>query len=302
MVKFLIGFISRLHALLPKWLVMGCGRAFGLLMYALLGSKRREACANLARAFPAWAPANVRRTAREVFANNGQFFVELLRLNGNPRKNPLDEVDADPEDVARFREVMAAGRGALILTAHVNNYIYLAAWAARMFPMTVVAKNLKPPSVNDAVNAIWSKFRITVLPHRGTYRKILQAVKGGGVIGFIMDQNSTYRQGVFVTYFGQPACTTSGLALLSAHAAAPVVPVFLLREGDRFRVRVYPVIDPPPNHTPETLQAYVQRYTGVIEDVVREFPSSWIWMHKRWRTIPKPGDRIALPDGTFRNA
>jgi KDO2-lipid IV(A) lauroyltransferase len=106
----------------------------------------------------------------------------------------------------------------------------------------------------------------------------------------MLDQNMTRTEGVFVDFFGRPACTTPGLAYLAAQSQAPVVPIFLLRNPDhRHTFRVLPVIDPPPDRQPDTMREYTQRYTAVLEGVIREHPDQWIWIHRRWRTQPASG-------------
>ncbi len=52
------------------------------------------------------------------------------------------------------------------------------------------------------------------------------------MVGILLDQNATRAEGVFVPFFGSPASTSKGLALLALRTGAPVVPVFLRREPD----------------------------------------------------------------------
>jgi lauroyl/myristoyl acyltransferase len=58
-------------------------------------------------------------------------------------------------------------------------------------------------------------------------------------------------------------------------------------ENGRHLIKAAAPITPPPDRKPETIHAYTQLYTKVIEDVVREYPAQWTWIHRRWRTTPK---------------
>lgn len=294
--------ICRLLAVLPARVTRGLGRFAGAVFYVLAGTKRRDAVEGLTHAFPDWSAARVRRTARRVFDVNGRFVAEVMQLAGGPKHNPLDAIRVDDLEMDSFRRTVEQHHGGIVLTAHINNYVYLAAWAARAFPLTVVAKTLKPPAFNEYVVSVWRRLGIEVHAQHGSYRSLLGAVKKGGVVGFIMDQNIPRPRGVFTTFFNRPACTTPGLAMLSAHTGVPVIPCFLLRESEGYRARFLPSIPPPPDRSRDTLQDYAQRYTSVIEDVIKAQPESWIWMHKRWKTKPEAGDRITRPDGTCCNA
>ena len=47
-------------------------------------------------------------------------------------------------------------------------------------------------------------------------------------VGILMDTNMTPPQGVFVDFFGIPACTASGVARVALHTGAAVVPAFTI--------------------------------------------------------------------------
>jgi KDO2-lipid IV(A) lauroyltransferase len=301
-VVWLVKGVSALLARLPAGLAERIGCGLGWLFYLCLLPKRRLAQRHLAEAFPEWTEQKVRETARAVCVNQGRLLAEVLRGFGQPRREPLDDIlwseDALADLEASFREK----GGGLVLTAHVNNYEWLSAWSSRRYTMTIVVKPIKPAALNEHLNQRRGRFGMTMLPHKGSYRRILQAAKGGGVIGFILDQNMKRGDGVFTTFFGKPASTSAGLALLSAHTGMPVTPVFLMREGSTYRLRVLPSIPPPVDRSAEALQDTTQLYTSAVEQVVREDPVSWIWMHRRWKTQPAPGERITLPDGTAYHA
>lgn len=298
----LIKFIAWIYAVVPRRVAYMWGSAVGLLLYGVLASKRRLAREALSASFPDWNEEKVREVSRGVFLSQGRFFAEMLRMIGDARDNPLGLVDCDDKTLAFLRTIYDEKRGVLVLTAHLNNYELLLTWAAQRFSMTVVTKHIRPKSLDDFFIDMRVKRNINVLPAKGSYRNIFKALKEGGCVGFVMDQNMKKDEGVFVTFFGRPANTTAGLAMLSAHAQSPVLPVCLIREGDRYRMRVYPPIEPPPDREPATLHAMTQRYSNVVEEMVREQPEGWIWMHKRWKTTPRTGEAITLPDGSVRHA
>jgi KDO2-lipid IV(A) lauroyltransferase len=118
-------------------------------------------------------------------------------------------------------------------------------------------------------------------------RRILQVLGRGEAVAMLMDQNFDCHEGVFVEFFGHRACTNKGLALLARHTRAPVVPVFLLREGQTFVAEIGPEL--PLIRTGDKtkdLEANTQRYNQVIEAVVRRHPEQWFWVHQRWKTRP----------------
>jgi KDO2-lipid IV(A) lauroyltransferase len=106
------------------------------------------------------------------------------------------------------------------------------------------------------------------------------------MVGILIDQNVDVYEGVFVDYFGQPACTTDGLAILALHTGAPVLPGYMARLPDgRYRFVIGPeieVVDTGDRNA--DIVANTQRFMKVIEETVRQYPDQWLWVHHRWKT------------------
>jgi KDO2-lipid IV(A) lauroyltransferase len=123
-------------------------------------------------------------------------------------------------------------------------------------------------------------------------RGLLRALKEGKVVGFLMDTNMTPQQGIFVDYFGIPACTASGLARIALRTDAAVVPGFTLWDPrlGKYILRFDPALTLIRTGDLEAdLAANTQLFTKVIEDFVRRYPDQWLWVHRRWKTRP-PGE------------
>src|SRR4029077_18896821 len=76
-------------------------------------------------------------------------------------------------------------------------------------------------------------------------RGLLAAMKAGEVVGILMDTNMTPPQGVFVDFFGIPACTASGLARIARRTDAAVVPGFTILDPllRKYRLRFDPAVE-----------------------------------------------------------
>ena len=278
--------LSWLSARLSQPQVQRVGRALGWLLGSGLRFRRKEVHAALQRCFPEKSPADARATADGMYRHLGILLIEILRT-GCIAPATLDE-EVDFSGFEKGMQILKQGRGLIVLTAHVGNFELLAMMAAlKGAPLTVITKALKPKWLNDWWIETRVKFGVKMLPARDSYRYCREALKANGILGFILDQNMKRNRGVFVDYFGRPACTSPGLALLSAQTGAPVLPVFMLREPDgRHRLHVFDPLPPPQSADKEAIRQATQAYTAIIERFVREHPDQWIWLHRRWRTQP----------------
>src|SRR3990172_2219909 len=115
-----------------------------------------------------------------------------------------------------------------------------------------------------------------------------EALRRGGMVGILLDQNASRREGVFVPFFGEPASTSKSLALLALWSGAPVVPVFIQRDtAGRHHLTIEPALPPPATgDREEDVAAFTAAFSRVVESRIRRSPEQWFWMHRRWRTRP----------------
>ena len=295
MLGLLIQAFVRGLARLSRPAALRLGRDAGWVFGSVLRHHRADALAALRRSLPERTDDERRRLLDAVYRNLAVNYVEILRLAGGAPDDLEQLVIFEGEEI--IRDALRRGQGVLVLTAHLGNFDLLAMFSAqRGYPLTIVSKEIK----NRTVNRLWMRLRerygVKIVLSHNSLRACLKALKNDGLLGFILDQNRPHDQGVFVTFFGRPACTTPGLAFISAVARAPVVPAFIHRTADgRHHLRVYPALDPPPDRGIDSLRRATQQYTTIIEQEIRRHPEEWTWIHRRWKTQPEPGDIIATP-------
>lgn len=293
-------FLNRLTRAAARWplsRVLALGRGLGWLYGSLIRYHRRDAREALAFSLPEIGPARRRTILNEMYAQLGMNLVEVLRLAGGQTADLDERVTIEGEET--IREALKRGRGVLVLTAHLGNWDLLAMYAGRRgYPLTVISKTVRPAAVNE----MWMRMRresgVSIVPAHHSYRECLRVLKRNELVGFILDQNRPIEQGIFVDFFGRPACTSPGLAFLAAQSQAPVVPAFIHRESRKRHVlRILPLIEPPPDRSPENIRQATREYTTIIEQEIRRYPEQWIWLHRRWRTQPSPaGESLPEPE------
>jgi KDO2-lipid IV(A) lauroyltransferase len=235
-------------------------------------------------------PGRREEILRQSFRNLGRMVAEVCHLS---------ELTADsvrryvriPDEAAWQRAVESTReRGAIILTGHVGNFELLAyAHGLLGAPVTLVHRPIRNASIDEFVVRLRERAGTRSIGKHSAAKAALRALARREMLAIPADQNQSRRSGVFVSFFGLPASTTAGPARLAMMTGAPVIPVFLLREGesDTHRLEVQqPVELVRGSDRDAEVVVNTQRCTSVIEDVVRRHPEQWIWFHKRWRTRP----------------
>jgi KDO2-lipid IV(A) lauroyltransferase len=274
-----------LLAHLPSAVGLAAGRRLGDLLWWALPRRRAVALDNLQRVFGGERPpAEIRRLGRRSFQHVGMNLIEACRYLLRPTHVMLSRVRV--EGLQHFQAAAAHGRGVFILTAHFGNWELLAAaHGLTGVPLSIVTRPLDHPLLEDLAARFRRRSGAELIVKRQAVREVLSALRRQRMVGILLDQNATRAEGVFVPFFGFPASTSKGLALLALRTGAPVVPIFLRREPDgRHCMDVSAALPPPADGE---ITTYTSMFNRAIEAAIRRAPEQWLWMHDRWRTRPR---------------
>ena len=281
-------FVCRLFATMPLRLALAVGRGLGTFAACVVRHRRRETVERIQRCFPEKSRAQCEAIYRGMFRNLGMNIVEMLRLSVLGTDDLLPRVEFHGQE--NLHEALRSdGWGSLALMAHIGNWEFCGAVASLLEEeVSVVVKPMRDPALQDYLEQTRQRMGPNMLPHHNSFRECLRRLKAGSHVAVILDQNRGREQGVFVEFFGQPACTSPGLALLSAQSGSPVLPVFDLRGTDptQHHLHLLPAIPACSGRKIEALTEATQIYTLRIEEMIRKYPEQWIWLHRRWKTKP----------------
>ena len=265
--------------------LLALGEALGAAAW-LVGVRKRVALDGLRRAFPERTETERRETGRAAYRQLGRSLMEVALSRRIPDEHLEELVRFDGWD--RYEAARALGRGVVVAVAHFGNWELLArACARRGVPLTAITRALRG-RVNERLLAARRQSGMRELPDKGSTGAALRLLRRGETLAVVVDQNMRPSRGIFVDFFGEPACTTPAAAVLALRAGAPLLAAFPVREPDgTHRVRVEgPFAPPPGTRGHAAVQAVTQEVTHAVERAVRAHPDHWFWVHRRWKTRP----------------
>lgn len=282
----------QLLGILPRPLARAVGIGLGRLFYLLHFRLRRVGMRNLALAFPEKSAAERARILRGEFTSLGRQLAELCQFPRYTREN-VDEVVVY-DGFENYERALARGKGVLFLTAHFGGW-ELSAFAHSLHGhwMHIVMRPMDNVYLNRLIQQYRTMHGNKTVDKDDFVRGLLSAMKAGEVVGILMDTNMTPPQGVFVDFFGIPACTASGLARIALRTDAAVIPGFTIWDSSlgKYRLRFDPAVElVRTGELQADIVANTQKFTSIIEEYVREYPEQWLWVHRRWKTRPE-GER-----------
>jgi KDO2-lipid IV(A) lauroyltransferase len=276
--------------LLPRRFALGLGRGIGLLAYLADRRHRRVAHENIAACLPEGSEqATRRRIARRCFSHFGLVGVECLLMPFRTR----DEIRrlAVWEGLEHLKAAHGKGKGVFVISGHLGNWEMVAllqGWSD--LPMAMVTRPLDNPLLEDLLAGGRSRSGNRIVHKRRAVRGMMEALRNGWCVALVIDQDFPKSERVFVDFFGRPAATAPTLGVLALRTGAPIVPVVseALPDG-RYRIRYLPPVEPRLSGDRESdILDIMSRCTSILENEIRRNPEQWLWMHRRWKTRPKP--------------
>jgi KDO2-lipid IV(A) lauroyltransferase len=278
-----------LFRFLPERAACRLGEGLGRFVFWLDRRHQTVALDNLRLAFGAEKnDRELRSIAQRSYQHLGLSLAELARVMFSPPQRVMEWVRIEGLD--HFIDAHKKGRGVLYLTAHLGNWELMALiQSLQGYPINVVARPVDNPLLEGLLSRLRSRWGNRVVRKGGALREVLKLLKRGETVGFLLDQNVAFDQGVFVDFFGRSACTHKTLALLALKTGASVLPAFIFREeGNRHRIVIEsPVSLEETGDAERDLVANTQKFTSLIESYIRKHPDQWLWVHRRWKTRPR---------------
>ncbi|MGE5189449.1 MAG: lysophospholipid acyltransferase family protein [Gemmatimonadota bacterium] len=262
-------------------------------VWAADAKHRRIARINLRIAFPGMGEREASRIIRLGYVRLGTSaaeFLEIPKMDG--RYLATHFAFEGVEHLRRTQEEL--GLGPLALTGHFGNWELLShVYGTLVAPIAFIVRPLKDPALDRIVTERreWTGNR--VIRKADSAKEAMRAVRKNMLVGILIDQNVDRHKGVLVDFFSKPAYTTDGIARLALALRTNIHPSFIFRDPRRkfhHTLRFGPPIamDPDAPRDAEVVRL-TRRCNEELEKVIREDPSQWLWLHRRWKTRP-PGE------------
>src|ERR1700719_1307633 len=232
---------------------------------------RPIALKNLEIAFPEMTAEARLTLLRKMYRSWGRMLAEWTHFGELSRANIERVATYEGKENWDEAERRSKGRGMFVLTGHYGNFELLQlAHSIYGYHLAIVHRALRNPLVDAAVCAARVRYGNRVIERKAGGREMLRMLRQNWMIAIALDLD--VRKGVFVDFFGMPASTSDGIARLSIATGAPVMPVFMVREGDtvHHKITILPAFYPEKRRNREAaVREYTQQYSETLEQMIR---------------------------------
>jgi KDO2-lipid IV(A) lauroyltransferase len=265
---------------LPWWLQRALGHVVGALAWHLAGARRRAAQVNLALCFPDKDPAWRARMARQSFDAFGVGIFEFARAwwGSTDAIIPRSRIDG----LEHLQKLQAQGRGVLMVSGHFMTLEMCGRLLCQHVPLAGMYRKHRNPVFEWAVKRGRLRYATAMFANEDI-RATVRHLKKGGFLWYAPDQDMRGKESVFVPFFGQPASTITATHQFARMTGCAVVPFFHRREGGDYILHIGAPLDPFPT---DDVIADTAKVNQAIEEMVRQAPAQYLWIHRRFKRQP----------------
>ena len=280
-------FMSRFVRCLPYDVLLFIGKILGNIYYLVVKKQRNRAIEQMMPALNI-SESEAKKLVRASFVNLARNMLDILYMPNLTPENVDDYVTFD--HIERIEEAISEGHGVVVLTGHVGTWEWMSASVAlKGFPVTAIAKMQPNAEYSRALDDLRATVHVEIFT-RGTSELLSagRALKKGKILGFLADQDGG-PGGAFIEFLGKLASTPMGAAVFARKFGSPVLPMFIIRQPNgRHKIIVHEIMRyEDSGDTDKDLYNFTEKMTRIIENVVKEYPTQWLWFQKRWNTPPE---------------
>jgi KDO2-lipid IV(A) lauroyltransferase len=114
---------------------------------------------------------------------------------------------------------------------------------------------------------------------------MITVLKNNRMLGLLVDQNTSKNEGILVDFFGKSVRHTPSAAILARRFDALIIPAFITTDDySDYKITFYePIKTEKTEDKDKDILDSVQKQAKITEDIIREKPEAWFWLHKRWK-------------------
>src|ERR1700744_6475874 len=258
-----------------------------ILRRSAMGRRARD---HLTKAYPEKNVAEIEAIELEMFDNLGRTVAEYAHLDKMKLRGPDPRLSV--AGIEHAEAAIASGKGVIFVSGHFANWEVMPFTAAQLgYESGEVYRPLNNPYVDRWMVAqrMANGPKDQIAKGAQGTKRIFTMLRGGKSILLLADRKTT--EALPAPFFGRDAMTTPAPAALALKLGSVILPASNERMGgSRFKMKIFKPIEftPSGDHDQDIHQLTIE-ITKRIEEMVRERPSQWLWIHRRW---PKEGDRM----------
>lgn len=275
--------ILYLFSLLPFWVLYRISDFFYLLLYYVVGYRKKVVYDNLKNSFPEKSEEEIKSITKRFYRFFPDIIVEAIKMTSISKKTLLNRFEIlNKEEVTRH---FNKGRSVMGVTAHYGNWELGIHRLSLMVeePVLIVYKPLNNKTFDTIYNQIRRRFGAVMVPMKQILRHEMRMRNKPHISIFVADQTPVHQDSdYFLDFLNQETLVYTGTERIAKATDSAVVFCEIGRKKTRghYYCKFTTLIENPKEYAQHEITHIHNKFT---EDIIKENPEYWLWTHRRWK-------------------
>ncbi|MBL7886561.1 MAG: lipid A biosynthesis acyltransferase [Flavobacterium sp.] len=272
-----------LISILPFRLLYFLSDAIYLLIYYVLGYRKKTVRQNLAKALPHLSAKERLIIEKKSFRHLCDMFLEMIKTM-TISKNEIEKRFV-LTNIEVYHQLEKEGKSIALMCAHYASYEWVISMNHHItFNGYAIYKRIRNKYFDKLVRDIRSKFKAYLITTKETKKVIEENIKNGtlGVYGFASDQSPRPTENMYwYKFMGIEAPIHIGAELLSKRYNMNVVYLKVKKVKRGYYEGTFEVLTTDIKSIPNFKLS--EQFMDKVEQQILEAPEYYLWTHKRWK-------------------
>jgi KDO2-lipid IV(A) lauroyltransferase len=281
-------FFGFLLWILPNAVIQKLIVAIAWLAYYISSKHRKIIQINLDIAF---GDSLNNREKKEIgihaFVNLLDTTLGIIRRDGIERDEVIKNISFEGMEIVKKQQ--DEGKKIIFVTGHQGNWELLSQAIAIKFDLTLVGvgRELDSKLMDRVLKENREQFNVEMVYKKGAMKGCIRALSKRKAVGILVDQSLKLSQSININFFDKPATHTPLASILSRKFGIDLIPAFISTDNYiDYHIKIYePIKTIKTDNQEDDLAKLTQAQADIMEQVIRENPKQWFWMHKRWKRL-----------------
>lgn len=297
MYKLVHGFFY-IISLLPLRILYLLSDILFLLLYWIVGYRKKVVKSNLSKSFPEKSVRELKRIEKSFYRWLCDYFVESFKLISMPREEVRKRLVL--QNTEELEECFKEGQSVAVVLGHYCNWEWLSC-TPLYISEDIKSGLIYHPLRNKVFDKLFIELRShndgVVVPKRDILRYLIdynyKDIKS--IFGYIADQGPTYENiHLWINFMNQETGVFTGGERIMRKMNNAVFYAQMSRPKRGYYTCTFKLITKTPNDLPE--HEITKRFFSMLEDMIRKEPRYYLWTHNRWKRTHEEFDRRYIVD------
>lgn len=266
---------------LPFWILYRISDGLFLILYYLIGYRKKVITTNLEKSFPEKTEVEIKQIRRNYYRYFCDLIVETLKTLTISRVALRKRVAFD--DSSLFKKYFADNQSIIVVMGHFGNWELAGARFAleSIHQLFVIYHPLKNPHFENLIVKARTRLGNGLYPMKNAFRGMITNRKNTTATAFIADQTPSPHNAHWMEFLNQETPVFMGTEKLAKKLKYPIIYISVKRPKRGFYTIKAELLFAHPEQTADG--EISEKHTRRLEQDIREQPEIWLWSHRRWK-------------------